>query len=103
MWLAPLPHRTAPPFNRSGLQLRRRPDGTFDVTFVYAGSAAAAAGLKSGDRILAIDAKAATAVTPADLLASTTAPAGTARTYRVLSGDSSVPRTVTIRLADLLP
>ena len=103
MWLAAVRNRTAPPFNRSGLQLRRRPDGTFDITFVYARSPAAAAGLRPGDRIVAIDGKSAPDVTPDDLTAANAAPVGTVRTYGVLSGRSYVPRIVRIRLAELLP
>ena len=103
MWLAPARHHAAPPFNRTGLQLRRRPDGAFDVTFVYARSPAAAAGLRAGDRISAVDGKPAATMTPDDLLATSSAPVGTVRTYRVMSAGSNVARTVRVRLAELLP
>ena len=103
MWLAAIPNRSAPPFNRTGLQLRRRPDGTFDVVFVYARSPAAVAGIRPADRIVAIDGKRAAAVTPDDLTASAVAPVGSPRTYSVLRGSAHVPRVVRIRLAELLP
>jgi len=103
MWLAPARHRADPVFNRTGLQLRRRADGAFDVTFVYAGSPAAAAGLRAGDRIVAIGGKPAPAMTPDELTAVNTAPVGTVRTYRVVSAGSNAARTVRVRLAELLP
>jgi len=103
MWLAPARHRAVPPFNRSGLQLRRRPDGTFDITFVYASSPAIAAGLRAGDRIVAIDGRPAPTITPDELVAINSAPVGTSRTYRVMSPPSNVARTVRLRLAELLP
>jgi hypothetical protein len=103
MWLQPVRGRAAPPFNRTGLQLRRGPDGNFTVGFVYARSPAAAAGFRTGDRIVAIDAKPSRAITPNELIAVGTAPVGTVRTYRVLSRGSNVSRTVRIRLAELLP
>jgi len=103
MWLAPARHRTPLPFNRTGLQLRRRTDGAFDVAFVYARSPASAAGVRAGDRIVAIDGKPARTITPDDLIALDAAPIGTIRTYRVIGGRSNVVRTVHIRNAELLP
>jgi hypothetical protein len=103
MWFAPARHRTPLPFSRTGLQLRRRTDGAFDVAFVFARSPAAAAGVRAGDRIVAIDGKPARAVTPDDLVALDTAPVGTTRTYRLVDGRSNVVRAVKIRSAELLP
>jgi hypothetical protein len=103
MWLAPARHRTLLPFNRTGLQLRRRPDGAFDVAFVYARSPASAAGVRAGDRIVAIDGKPARTMTPDDLVALDTAPIGTLRTYRVLDSRSNAVRAVKLRNAELLP
>src|ERR1700681_28321 len=103
MWLAPARHRTPLPFNRTGLQLRRRTDGAFDVAFVYARSPASAAGVRAGDRIVAIDGKPARTITPDDLIALDAAPIGTIRTYRVIGGASDGVRTVHIRNAELLP
>ena len=103
MWLAPARHSPPLPFNRTGLQLRRRADGAFDVTFVYARSPASAGGVRAGDRIVAIDGKPARTMTPDDLVALDTAAVGTMRTYRVIGGRSDVVRTVHIRSAELLP
>jgi PDZ domain len=103
MWLAPARHGTTWPFNRTGMQLRRQPGGTFEVVFVFARSPAAAAGLHPGDRIIAIDGKPARTVTPNELLAASSAPVGTLRTYRVRAAKPALPRTVRIRLAELLP
>jgi PDZ domain len=103
MWLAPIPGVTPPPFNRTGLQLSKKADGSFNVTFVYANSPAAKAGLKKGDRVVAIDGKPASAWTGADVLASSLAPAGTTRTYTIAAPNSKTIRIVSLRLADLLP
>lgn len=101
MWLAPIPGITPPPFNRTGLQLSKKADGSFTVTFVYARSPAAAAGLKTGDRIVAIDGKPASQWSGADITAANLAPPGTRRSYTI--ADPSSPRVVTLRLTEMLP
>ncbi|HTA37739.1 MAG TPA: PDZ domain-containing protein, partial [Candidatus Acidoferrales bacterium] len=102
MWLAPIPGVTPPPYNRSGLQLAKKADGSFTVAFVLANSPAAAAGLKAGDRIVAIDGKPAREWTGADATAANLAPAGTQRTYTIRVPNSNQTRVVTLRLRDLL-
>jgi PDZ domain len=103
MWLSPIPGATAPPFNRSGLQLSKKSDGTFTVAFVYAHSPAAAAGLRSGDRIVSIDGKPASDWSGGDVaLASLEAP-GTFVRFRVVSTGSNAVRTVTLHLSEMLP
>jgi len=103
MWLAPAAHRAPPAFNRTGMQLRRRPDGAFDVAFVYARSPAAAAGIAPGDRVVAIDGAPSATIAPQALVAGTTAPVGTIRSYRVVDGRTHRARSVRVRLAELLP
>ncbi len=103
MWLAPIPGITPPPFNRTGLQLSKKPDGTFTVAYVYPNSPAALAGLKTGDRIVAIDGKAASAWTGADVAAANLAPSGTRRSYTIGATSSAQSRVVTLRLTEMLP
>ena len=102
MWLTPLGPLRSEVFNRSGLQLRKRRDGDFDVVYVYAGSPAAAARIRRGDRITAIDGRPASAYAGSDVAALNTAPIGTLRTY-VVARPGASPRTERLRLAELLP
>jgi membrane-associated protease RseP (regulator of RpoE activity) len=101
MWLAPAaPVRTV--FNRTGLSFRKRRDGDLDVAFVYARSPAAAAGIRAGDRVTAIDGRPASELSAADAIAENLAAVGTIRSYRVVRGNEA-PRVVRVRLAELLP
>ncbi len=103
MWLAPIPGITPPPFNRTGLQLSKKADGTFTVTYVYAHSPAAAAGLKTGDRIVAIDGRPASEWSGADVTAANLAPPGTRRSYTIAAPNSTQTRVATLRLTEMLP
>jgi hypothetical protein len=103
MWLAPVAEQRVPLFSRTGLFLKKNRDGTFEVDTVLAHSPASAAGLREGDRIVAIDGKPASAYANADVIAGDVAPVGTIRTYRVLSAKTGTSRTAQLRLAELLP
>jgi hypothetical protein len=103
MWLAPISGIKPPPFNRTGLQLSKKADGTFAVAFVYANSPAAAAGLRVGDRVVAIDGKPASAWSSADIAAANLAPPGTRRSYTLGVPNSNQVRIVTLRLTEMLP
>ena len=103
MWLAPIPGITPPPFNRTGLQLSKKADGTFTVTYVYPHSPAFAAGIKTGDRIVAIDGKPASEWSGADITAANLAPPGTRRSYTIAAPNSTRTRVATLRLTEMLP
>jgi C-terminal processing protease CtpA/Prc len=103
MWLAPIPGITPQPYNRTGLQLAKKTDASFVVAFVLANSPASEAGLKAGDRIVAIDGKPVAAWTGADVVAANLAPVGTRRTYTIAVPNSNRIRIVTLRLAEMLP
>jgi hypothetical protein len=103
MWLAPIPGVTPPPFNRTGMQLSKRADGSFVVGFVFANSPAATAGLRTGDRIVAIDGRPSSQWTGAEALAASLAPVGTQRSYTVRDANADATRVVTLRLKEMLP
>jgi len=54
-------------FDRSGLRLMRDPDGAAEIADVTPGSGAGAAGLKTGERIVAIDGTSAASISLGDL------------------------------------
>jgi len=79
------PQHRPTPFgaNRSGLRFYKNVPGAFDVLSVAPGSAAAAAGIVAGDRIVAIDGRAASNFSWADLVGLVGKPAGTTLRLRV--------------------
>jgi predicted aspartyl protease len=87
-------------FDRSGSWINR--DGkAFEVVDVIAGGPAARAGLKAGDRVVAVDGKAAAGMTLPELRARfRTEPAGTHIRLTVQSGGKS--QDLTLELADLV-
>jgi hypothetical protein len=96
LYLAP-EHRATPiPSNRSGIAFDKNEPDAFDVVAVRPGSAAAAAGIVTGDRILAIDGRSAEAFSRADLVTIVSRPPDTRLTLRILH--SGATRDVTLTL-----
>jgi predicted aspartyl protease len=85
----------------TGIIPRRNADGTFSIVNVLAGSAAANAGVKAGETIVAIDGTPAARMSGADYHAAVGSKVGTPVTYTLTSGTST--RTLTIVTVDLLP
>jgi hypothetical protein len=96
MYLAPEQRATPIPPNRSGLAFEKNEPGAFDVILVRQRSAAAAAGIVAGDRIVAVDGRSAADLSRADLLSIVTRAPGTVVSLRVLH--SGATRNVTIEL-----
>jgi hypothetical protein len=87
-------------YDRAGMWINLA-DGAFEVEDVVAGGPAAAAGLKIGDRILAIDGKEAARLPLPDARAALrTAPPGTR--VRLTLGPADAPREVEVVLRDLV-
>ncbi len=82
--------------NHSGMGFQKNQPGAFEVFQVVAGSAAAAAGIVAGDRIVAINGKDASDYSAADLSDLVTGPRGTRLSLRVEHAGSS--RDVTLVL-----
>jgi PDZ domain len=101
-WFARVPHADARPFNRSGLFAQKQPNGSFEVTRIIARSPAERAGLRKGDRIVAVDGAPARQLSGADLADLSIAPVGTVRKYLVGEKPSD-RRSVSLRLEELLP
>jgi hypothetical protein len=96
LYLAPARRATPIPSNRLGLGFEKNEPGAFDVIAVKPGSAAAAAGIVAGDRIVAIDGKDAADFSRADLVGIVAQAPGTAVTLRILH--SGTTRDVTLTL-----
>jgi hypothetical protein len=101
VWLQPAAAYVAEAFNRSGTLASRRPDGTFVVRYVIAGSPAAKAGLRDGDVILRVVGAPAARFSGADFSRANASRAHSI-TFTIARGGES-PRTVTLPLTTLLP
>jgi hypothetical protein len=88
-------------FDRSGLWLMRLPDGSTEIADVIAGGPGEAAGLKTGDRIVAIDGAQSTEVSLSDLRDRLKAMPGTKLTLSIVH-DGGTPHDVALTLADLI-
>ena len=88
------------PYNRSGLGLRKRDDGTFLVTFVFAGSPAAVAGFRTGDRILRANGIAAAQLSGAQMFALNHEALGTVVHYEIVRDGAELR--LDVRLRDLI-
>ncbi len=86
-------------FDRSGLWLMHEPDGADSIADVTPGSGAEAAGLKIGDRIVAIDGTRAADITLSDLRERLKAAPGTRLTLSVVQ-DGAAPKDVVLTLGD---
>jgi len=103
VWLQPAIRLAQRPFNRSGIEADKERDGTFVVSHVFPGSPAGAAKVGVGDHIVAVDSRSASQFSGADFAAANEGQIGALRSYRVLSHSDGRPRTVTLRLRELLP
>lgn len=101
IWFDPRPGRAAPPFGRTGLRAYKDDASAFVVALVGPGSPAAEAGLKKGDRIVAIDGVPAERLSGRDLFAKSTQPPGTVVVFDVADGAATRRASVTLR--ELLP
>jgi hypothetical protein len=99
VWLEPLPD-IPPPFTRSGVLATKLPDGAFRVRRILADSPATRAGLRVGDRIVAVNGKPARQFSGADFARANAAATATI-TFRIERG-AQHPR-VSVGLRDLLP
>lgn len=88
-------------FDRAGLGLMRETDGTTVIADVTAGSGADAAGLKSGDRILAVDGTDSAGIKLSDLRDKFKGAPGTKVVLSVVH-DGAAPQEVTLTLSDLI-
>ncbi len=85
----------------TGIIPERNADGAFDIASVLEGTPAAAAGVKAGDTIVAIDGKPTASMSDADYRTAVGGRAGTPVIYTLRSGNAS--RIVTLTTVDLLP
>lgn len=77
LYLEPVAHPLVIPKNRSGLGFTKNRAATIDVDAVRPSSAASASGIVAGDKIVAVNGKAARELSGADFLGLVTAPPGT--------------------------
>jgi hypothetical protein len=96
LYLDPVAHPLTIPPNRSGLTFEKNQPGAIDVLAVRPNSAASAAGIVSGDRILAVNGKDAQDLSSADFLELVTAARGTA--VRLTIARSATMRSVQLIL-----
>jgi hypothetical protein len=85
----------------TGIIPERNADGAFDIVNVLDGTPAAAAGVKAGETIVAIDGKPTASMSDADYRAAVGGRAGTSVIYSLRSGNAS--RIITLTTVDLLP
>ena len=77
LYLEPVAHPLVIPKNHSGLGFTKNQAAAFDVDAVRPNSAASAAGIVAGDKIVAVNGKAARELSGADFLDLVTASPGT--------------------------
>jgi hypothetical protein len=97
LYLEPLAHPLTIPKNRSGLSFEKNEAKAIEVVAVRPNSAASAAGIAAGDRILVVNGKDASEFSSADFLDLVTAPAGTPLKLTVGRGSSSRDVTLVLR------
>ncbi|HTU82122.1 MAG TPA: aspartyl protease family protein [Candidatus Acidoferrales bacterium] len=97
LYVQPSPFAQAPPKNRAGLIADKTVPQTFEVERVAPGSPAAAAGIVSGDTIVAVDGTSAQRLSYGDLYRLVTAAAGTALRLRVVHAGTARDVTLILR------
>jgi predicted metalloprotease with PDZ domain len=98
MCLVPSPGFAPPPMNRSGLGLSKSEPGAFTVALVRAGSPGARAGIREGDKVVAIDGRAAAKLSGHDAFKAVRRKAGTRVRLTIRRGASL--ETVTFALEE---
>lgn len=101
IWFEPLPGYVEPPFNRAGLRAIKQGPEAFDVALVSPNSPASAAGLKQGERIVAVDGAAAARLSGSALRAKLLQQVGT--TVKLTVERDGAAREVALKLVELLP
>ncbi len=99
MCLAPSPGFRPPPMNRSGLGLSKRERASFTVVQARAGSPGALAGIREGDKVMAIDGRAASTLRGRDAFNAVRRPPGTRVRVSLRRGEKT--RVVTFALEQL--
>jgi membrane-associated protease RseP (regulator of RpoE activity) len=102
VWFEPIPGAKALPYDRCGLEVDKQPDGSFTVQSVVPGSPADAAGLRNGNRIVAIDGQSSAKFSAADFYALNAGRVGDERSFEVATS-AGADRTARVRLRDVLP
>jgi len=103
VWIDPDTTLSPRPFNRAGLRLRKATAEAFAVVTVMPGSPAAQAGMKEGDRILAVNSTPATQLGVSDVYSAFAGPVGSKVVLLVAAQDSGKGRPLVISLKELLP
>lgn len=101
IWFEALPGYTEPPFNRAGLRAMKPGPDAFEVVLVSPDSPAAAAGVKQGDRIVAVDDIPAPRLSGSALRAKLLQPTGT-RVQLTLQREGTTQQ-VALTLVEMLP
>ncbi len=103
VWIDPVTKLVPRPFNRSGLRLRKATPEAFAVVTVMPGSPAAEAGMKEGDRILAVNSTPAAQLGVSDAYSAFLGPVGSEVVLQVASQEGGEERPRKIKLRELLP
>ena len=97
------PPAGATTYDRAGMWLQRRAGGELEIIDVVADSPAARAHLRAGDRVLAVDGRAAAHIDLIELRRRLAAPERRAVALEVAAAAGAQPRAVVLSLRDLLP
>lgn len=103
VWIDPEPKVPERAYNRAGLDLRRDAAGIFEISIVAPNSAGDNAGLKTGDKISAINSQPASQMAPSDALVIFAGPIGSNVDLLVTPKDGGAARRVDFQLKELLP
>lgn len=102
LWMLPVESRGPVPFNRSGLNLSKLDDGSFRITGVIAGSAAAEAGIKAGEIIDEIARRPSGSLSRADAVAILQQAPGTSIEIKLRDRAGLPDRLLSLQLRDVL-
>ena len=102
LWMMPVDGRGPVPFNRSGLSLSKLNDGSFRITSVIDGSAAAQSGLKAGEIIDEVAGRPAASLSRADVVALLQQAPGTSIAIALRDSAGLPGRLLSLQLRDVL-